>query len=138
AGPARFFQTRLQHRAVRAARALVATTRSSAGTLEQVRSAARSTASVSWIYNGFDPDDFAAPTTAARTDGAYRLAYVGTLWNLTSVAPLVRAVEILADRQPALAARMELIFAGRRTSAQELLLRRLKNLPCRLIERPYL
>lgn len=138
AGPARFLQTHMQRHAVRAARALVATTRSSAGTLEEVRAAARSTASVSWIYNGFDPDDFAGPAPSAESDGMYRLAYVGTLWNLTSVAPLVSAVEQLSAREPSLVARLELVFAGRRTAAQELLLRRLKHLPCRLVEHPYL
>jgi glycosyltransferase involved in cell wall biosynthesis len=127
----------MQKRVVRQARALVATTKSSARTLEAVRAAAGSSARVSWIYNGFDPADFAPPVAGRGTD-PYRLAYVGTLWGLTSAAPLVEAVCDLAQRDPALAANLELVFAGRRTGLQEQLLGRLNGLPCRVTEHPYL
>jgi hypothetical protein len=127
----------MQRRAVRAAGALVATTRRSAAALEQVRDEAGGTARVACIYNGFDPDDFPPGPPAAPGAGRYRLAYVGTLWNLTSVAPLVRAVEHLARTRPALVRRLELVFAGRRTAEQQQLLEALKPLPCRVVEHPY-
>jgi hypothetical protein len=66
------------------------------------------------------------------------LAYVGTLWNLTSVEPLVEAVLELGRRCPALARRLELVFAGRRTPAQQRILDRLREAPCRLVQHPYL
>jgi glycosyltransferase involved in cell wall biosynthesis len=128
----------LQRRVVRAARALVATTHRSAQALEAVRDEAASAARVTWIYNGYDPEDFAAePAGAKETGGPYRLAYVGTLWNLTSVTPLVSAVREFARRQPPLAGRLELVFAGRRTAEQQQLLEPLKGLPVRLVEYPY-
>ena len=41
---------------------------------------------------GFDPADFSGPNPGARSASPrLRLVYVGTLWNLTSVAPLVEA-----------------------------------------------
>jgi glycosyltransferase involved in cell wall biosynthesis len=130
-------QTWMQHRAARAAGVLLATTRASAEALDAMRRRAGSAARVEWIYNGFDPDDF-PPTPPAPRPGPYRLAYVGTLWNLTSVAPLVEAVARLAARSPELAADLELVFAGRRTEPQQQLLERLRTLPCRLVEHPYL
>jgi glycosyltransferase involved in cell wall biosynthesis len=135
----RRLQSRLQRRAVRSARALIATTQASAQTLERIRAAAASTARVTWIYNGFDPEDFPAEAAAPREGREfYRLAYVGTLWDLTSVAPLVTAVQALARLEPELAARLELVFAGRRTSSQEQALQRLRGLPCRVVVYPYL
>jgi glycosyltransferase involved in cell wall biosynthesis len=113
---ARSLQGQMQQRLVRAARAVVATTRRSSEALERVRDAAGSGARVTWIYNGFDPTDFPpAPLGPRRRGAPYRLAYVGTLWDLQSVAPLVEAVLRLARRAPELAAGLELVFAGRRT-----------------------
>jgi glycosyltransferase involved in cell wall biosynthesis len=139
-GPfSRRIQTVMQHRVARTARVLVATTRSSAQALEHVRARAGSRAKVTWIYNGFDPDDFASPLPPAKNNqGVYRLAYVGTLWNLTSVAPLVEGVLGLCRHRPDLAARLELVFVGRRMPAQQQILDRLHGLPCRLMEYPYL
>src|SRR5207237_4072889 len=71
-------------------------------------------------------------------EGTFRLAYVGTLWNLTSVAPLVAAVKQLGERRPGLASRLELVFAGRRVGEQQRLVDSLKGLPCRVVEHPYL
>jgi glycosyltransferase involved in cell wall biosynthesis len=136
---ARYVQRRMQRRVVRAARALVATTRASARALADIRAAARAEARVECIYNGFDPDDFpAAPAVPSGPHRPYRLTYAGTLWELTSVAPLVEAVRRLATQDPSLAAGLELVFAGRRTGAQDELLGRLKGLPCRLVTHSYL
>jgi glycosyltransferase involved in cell wall biosynthesis len=135
---ARLIQQRMQNRAVRSATALIATTRASARTLETTRDRAGATADVRCIYNGFDPADFPPVDSSPAADSSrYRLVYVGTLWNLTSVEPLVRAVERLSECSPALVARLELVFAGRRTAPQQQILNRLKTLPCRVVEQPY-
>jgi glycosyltransferase involved in cell wall biosynthesis len=132
-------QRRMQDHAARTAAALLATTRSSAEALARIRERSGSKAQVACIYNGFDPADFPpAVRPADGPPGPYRLVYTGTLWNLTSVAPLVEAAERLARESPALAADLELVFAGRRTEPQQRLLDRLKGLPCRLVEHPYL
>jgi glycosyltransferase involved in cell wall biosynthesis len=134
----RFVQTRMQRRVMRQAKVLLATTRSSAEALEKVRQEAGSNARVGWIYNGYDAEDFADTPPPPCTDRCFRLVYTGTLWELTSVRPLVEAVQRLAQRQPALVTNLELVFAGRRTQAQQQLLERLRGLPCRLVEHPYL
>ena len=136
---ARFVQERMQIDVVGQASALVATTRASAETLEEVRAQSGSTARVQWIYNGFDGADFPAVSEVPGcVSPYYRLVYVGTLWNLTSPAPLVRGVQRLAERSPALAARLELVFAGRRTPSQQAVVDQLRQLPCRVVEHPYL
>ena len=135
----RRIQMAMQQGCIKQASALIATTESSALALKTVRDAAASRAEVTCIYNGFDPDDFVAtgPCRERRTD-VYRLAYTGTLWNLTSVAPLVAATEQLANRRPDLCSRLELVFAGRRTAAQDRILMELRKLPCRLICHSYM
>jgi glycosyltransferase involved in cell wall biosynthesis len=135
----RWIQQRMQNGVVRAAQSLVASTQSSAEALEQVRLKAGSHARVSWIYNGYDPEDFPATFFAKPpANSLYRLIYVGTIWALTSAAPLVWAVTRLAEQQPALAARLELVFAGRRLGPEGQLLERLSGLPCRVVKHPYL
>jgi glycosyltransferase involved in cell wall biosynthesis len=136
---ARLIQQRMQRKVVRAASALLASTRSSAQTLETVQAKAGGGALVSWIYNGFDPDDFAGPVAKSPANpGPYRLVYLGTLWELTSAAPLVEAVRRLALSDPAALSSLELVFAGRRTSAQDDHLARLVGLPCRVTAHTYL
>ncbi|HLQ46037.1 MAG TPA: glycosyltransferase, partial [Planctomycetaceae bacterium] len=150
-----WWQRRLQHHVVRAASALVATTRHSADTLAEIAAEAnrgrcasnRPKLLVTHIYNGFDSADL-HNGIAPRSDAVlrpplngrdvYELAYVGTLWNLTSVEPLVRAVQRLCQQSPELAARLELHFAGRRTGPQDELLNQLQGLPCRVVRSPYL
>jgi len=131
-------QQRMQYGVVRAASALVATTRHSADALARVRDRAKSRARATWIYNGYDSEDFETIEPPATPKPTYRLSYVGTLWNLTSTEPLVAAIELLASRTPDVAARLEVVFAGRRTPQQSQILARLKSLPCRLVEHPYL
>jgi glycosyltransferase involved in cell wall biosynthesis len=138
-GPvSRSIQGRMQAAVVRRAGALVATTEHSAAELRRVRDASGSSARVECIYNGYDPDDFPDVAPAPADPDRYRLAYVGTLWNLTDVAPLVDAVLDLARRCPDLAARLDLTFAGRRTAEQDAHLGRLAAAPCRLTLHPYL
>ena len=135
-------QRRMQARVIRQAKALVATTAASAAELGRVSQAAGSAARIACIYNGYDSDDFRELTDATSKPivdpNHYRLAYVGTLWNLTNVGPLVDAVLDLASRRPDLAAKIHLSFAGRRTTEQEAHLDRLKTSPCQLDLHPYL
>jgi glycosyltransferase involved in cell wall biosynthesis len=134
-----WLQKKMQWYAMRTASAVVATTQSSARALAKIRDACGSKARVECIYNGYDPLDF--PTTPARAAAGrdkFRLAYVGTLWNLTSIAPVVEAVELLATRAPDLAKKLELVVVGRRTEQQQTILARLRHSPCSLVEHPYL
>lgn len=129
----------MQDRVVRRAKVLVATTGHSAGALQGICRRSRSSATADWIYNGFDPDDFTwASAPSRQMKDTYRLVYVGTLWNLTDVQPLVRGIEHLVTENPLLAAKLELVVAGRRTAEQAQVLARLRGLPCRLVEHPYL
>jgi hypothetical protein len=132
-------QSRMQDSVVRTAKMLIATTRHSASALQAICHRAGSNATVQWIYNGFDPDDFTwAKTVETPKKDSYRLAYVGTLWNLTDVQPLVKGIEQLSQRNPEVARKLELVIAGRRTAEQSQVLARLRGLPCRLVEHPYL
>ncbi|MFM9964202.1 MAG: hypothetical protein ACKV2Q_23605 [Planctomycetaceae bacterium] len=143
----RTWQQHQQSLCVRAASALIATTRHSAEALQAVARVSDSQPLVTHIYNGFDSSDFHVGTpplpdavleTASDPTRPYKLAYIGTLWNLTSVEPVVRAVRQLAERSPDLASRLELHFVGRRTAAQDEWLDQLSPLPCRVIRQPYL
>jgi glycosyltransferase involved in cell wall biosynthesis len=145
-----YWQSRLQRRVLRAAKAVVATTRNSARNLEALRDEAGSSAHVTWIYNGYDPEDFVhgngpsahqskgADSASAGRESAFRLVYSGTLWSLTSALPLVSAVQELARRSPQLSALLELVFVGRRTAKEEEILSGLDGLPCRCAVHPYL
>jgi glycosyltransferase involved in cell wall biosynthesis len=128
---------RMQRSVLRAARAVLTTTKASAAAVEEIRKKSGGDAHVECFYNGFDPDDFAETTSETERSDFYRLVYVGTLWNLTSVAPLVEAVRRLAEHEPALISRLELVFAGRRTPEQQQIVNNLKQLPCRIVEHGY-
>ena len=132
-------QRAMQRSVVRAASALIATTRRSQAVLERVRDEAGSRARVTCIHNGFDPDDFSADLNpATRPDRSrVRLVYAGTLWNLTSAEPLVKAIRLLGERAPAAASRLEVVFAGRRTPDQESWLRTMTGTPVRIVQLPY-
>lgn len=131
------FQAFLQRRVVRRARALVATTDSSAEALAEVRDRASSRAEVVCIHNGFDPDDFVDPGGPPGARDRYRILYTGTLWNLTSVAPLVEAIRRVCAESPTLAASLELRIVGRRTGDQQAMLSALAGSPVRVIEHDY-
>ncbi|WP_232069792.1 glycosyltransferase [Gemmata massiliana] len=133
----RFVQDRMQRKVLRAAQGLIATTRCSAESLATLSRRAGGRARTTWVYNGFDPDDFDVPPARAERE-LFRLTYTGTLWNLTSVGPLIEAVKRVAATAPDLVGGLELVFAGRRTGPQSELLAGLRGLPCRLVEHPYL
>jgi glycosyltransferase involved in cell wall biosynthesis len=138
-GPlARRVQRALQRMAIRSAAAIVATTRHSAETLQRIARDADSPIEAVCIRNGFDPDDFPNVPNAPRADpSTCRLVYSGTLWNLTSIEPLVDACCRLSSQEPQVAARIELVVAGRRTGDQQAILGRLANTRVRLVEHPY-
>lgn len=156
-------QDRMQRRVLRQASAAIATTGRSAVSIEKSVQQAGGTAAVSCIYNGYDASDLESTvssddsgvdsdvltgrmtdtsgheTGGQPADAARKLtiAYVGTLWNLTSIEPLVAAIEGLAATDPQQVRRIELIVAGRRTGAQDAILDRLESTACQLIREGY-
>ena len=153
-------QNRMQRKVLRQASAVIATTGRSAESIGESVELAGSSATVSCIYNGYDAADFSKvsndsidPLEDAATNGEpsdstledegqpkgrkLRIAYVGTLWNLTSIEPVVSAIEKLAAEDSQKAERIELVVAGRRTGAQDEILDRLESLPCHLIREGY-
>lgn len=131
-------QRHLEGWAVRRASVLLATTEKSAQALDEVAQRAKAQVTSTWIYNGYDPADFAHVVPEPKQEGRVRLVYTGTLWKLMSLEPLVRAVEQIAAEQPALASKLEIVIAGRRTPDQEALIAQLRELPCTVDDRPYL
>ena len=90
------------------------------------------------IYNGFDPDDLAALRSESPAHTKLRIVYTGTLWKLTSIAPLVRAIQLLAQTAPQRIADVELVVAGRRTPQQEAVLAELRDTPVSVVCQDYL
>src|SRR5262249_52954753 len=90
------------------------------------------------VYNGFDQNDFPLEPLGCKSANCFQLIYMGTLWNLTSAAPIIEAVRILSRDYPLLAARLELIFVGRRIGHQNDLVESLRSLPCQLSVHDYL
>lgn len=147
-------QDRMQRKVLRQASAVIATTGRSAESVADSAERAGSTATVSCIYNGYDAADFSPrvditdTATVVPADGTcesaiqtkdrkIRIAYVGTLWNLTSIEPVVAAIEKLATDDIEQVERIEVVVAGRRTGAQDEILDRLEALPCQLIREGY-
>jgi glycosyltransferase involved in cell wall biosynthesis len=133
------FNRALERAVTRRASAIVATSEASARALEDSREARASKAPVVCLRNGFDPEDFEHVEPPNEPScRRFRVVYTGTLWAHTSVEPLVEAVRRVCLERPDLGARLELVFAGRRTPAQEALLGRLAGLGVRLVTHPYL
>ncbi len=133
-------QERMQRWILRQADAIVATTKRSTARLVERARQAGSRAFGACVYNGFDPCDFevthAIQSTIPPTD-RFRIVYTGTLWNLTSIAPVVVALEQLAAEQPELARQIELVAVGRKTPEQSALLARLDQTAVRLVAVDY-
>jgi len=141
---ANWAQQRMEHRAARSANVLLATTPSSAEAVAEVGRAAGSQALATHIYNGFDPCDFDRfdSESLAKVDYGngtkkFRIAFIGTLWALNSIQPFVEAIEQLTRTAPQLAEELEIVFAGRRTADQELLVDRMESLPCSVVRLPF-
>jgi glycosyltransferase involved in cell wall biosynthesis len=138
-----WLQARMQANALRAAAVVLATTPSTAGELRLLAKAAGSRATVTHIYNGFDPLDYPAVEPAVpRVDygngtDRFRLSFIGTLWNLNPIAPVADAILELARQEPALLERLELVVAGRRTGPQDAVLDRLQATAVKLVRLPF-
>ena len=140
-GFASAIQGYMQRFVLKQANTVIATTALSVAALKQKLLALNKPATTTaCIYNGFDPDDFAflAKDVPKAPNEKIRLSYVGTLWNLTSIAPLVSALEQMYADNPAQTARIELEIAGRRTADQNDLLSRLTATNVTLILHDYL
>jgi glycosyltransferase involved in cell wall biosynthesis len=133
------FQRYLQKRVLRQASMVIATTQRSAEALSKETQAAGRGIPVRCLYNGFDADDgFVQPSRAPKpSDAKFRLSHVGTLWNLTTVRPLVEAIEQLSKSQPDLSAQLEVEMVGRCTEQELATLNRLQGLPCTFLRREY-
>lgn len=152
-GLSRRIQTWMQQRVLRQASLVLATTRRSVASLQDEVARCGRAIPVRCLYNGFDAEDLPAiaedagaagmsssnvPADSTRRDSSmFRLAHIGTLWNLTTARPLIEAIERLAVDRADLAARLELEIVGRCTPEEETLLQRIERLPCRLLRRDY-
>lgn len=134
-------QQRMQRAVLRRSRAIIATTQASTARLAERAHEAGSTASAHCIYNGWDAHDLEAAAgvapAAPTAPGKVRLVYTGTLWNLTSIAPVVDAIRQLASDAPALLARLEVVVVGRKTPEQQALLAPLPGLGVTFADVPY-
>ncbi|MEO7354169.1 MAG: hypothetical protein ABIZ70_07460 [Gemmatimonadales bacterium] len=121
-------QWRMQRFVLRRSAAIVATTKASTARVAARAAESGVTPIARCIYNGWDAGDLAEAAHAApalpRVPRTFRLVYAGTLWNLTSIAPVAAAVELLAREAPALLARLELVAVGRKTPDQLVQLQR--------------
>ena len=140
-GLSHWLQNRMQRRVLRQASAVVATTRRSAESVAHTAAAAGCSPRVTAIYNGFDAADIGPATPGDHREAGFdrklRLAYVGTLWNLTSIEPVVAALLRLSETAPEIAARIELVVAGRITAEQDSILDRLQATSCSVTREGY-
>jgi glycosyltransferase involved in cell wall biosynthesis len=143
AGGTRLFdpERMLERWVLRSAAAVIATTAASARALLGAVEQAGSTALVDHIYNGFDPSDLRRPSSGEGKDRdpeVFQLLYAGTLWNLTSAEPIVRALEALANSSADARQRLEFLVVGRVTPPQAVWLNRLTAVGFRVVRRDYL
>lgn len=131
----RVVQERQQRALLRAADAVIATTQASLDHLgERIRALGGAARQVC-IYNGYDAEDFAAPrgpTPEVPPTNRFRLVYSGTLWNLTTIEPLVEAALAIHRTSPSLLGNLELVVVGRKTPEQERILARMAVTACRV------
>ncbi len=135
----RYRQSQMRRRALQAADAVLATTKSSAQALAAECQAVRARPRVECIYNGFDIDDLRhIPSIDENStpQSRWRLVYTGTLWNLTDIEPLVNALQRIRpnDSPPS----MELEVAGRCTESQCQILKRIDSSQCLVRQYGYL
>lgn len=121
----------MQRRVLRASRAIVATTAASTACIAARAADAGAHPIARCIYNGWDPSDIRSVEGIApavpKDPTRHRIVYAGTLWNLTSIAPVVQALLDLTADSPRLAERVELVVLGRKTPEQEQELARLAD-----------
>ncbi len=135
-----FIQKRMQCNILRSANGLIATTKASTRRVVERASEFGVDLPGICIYNGFDDADFSAirnHSTEKQPNGRLRIVYTGTLWNLTTVEPLVKAIMQLSKHQPELMKKLQLVFIGRKMSHQLALLEKLQGTGCQLDIRDY-
>lgn len=134
-------QRRMQRRVLRASAGIVATTELSTRRIAERATEAGAQPLARCIYNGWDAEDIArareTEPSVPRDPGRFRLVYAGTLWNLTSIAPLARALTTLKESHPELLARLELVVVGRKTPEQQQLLDEIRATGTVLHDVPY-
>jgi glycosyltransferase involved in cell wall biosynthesis len=135
----RSVQQAMQRMVLKRASRVVATTLLSQQALATKVRECGGSAPASCIYNGFDQADLQrlAETPRQVRHDKVVLTYVGTLWNLTSIEPLIRALQNLVEREPALASMLELCVVGRKTSDQQALVEQLQQSPITLTLHDY-
>lgn len=133
-------QRKLQTRVLRDASGVVATTMASSETLAHRCEQAGSSGVNRVVFNGFDAEDMRRSANDGHQSKGerFRLSYVGTLWNLTSIQPLVDAVVSLEQREPESVRHLELVFAGRRTAEQDACLDQLESTSVKLVRHGYM
>ena len=70
------------------------------------------------IPNGYDPDDFPRDLPAPRSD-RFVITYAGTVFKLTSPRGFLEAIRLVHQREPALAALLDVRFIGRVVTTEE-------------------
>ncbi len=135
-------QRRMKRGILKNADGIVATTKASTRKiLERAKEMGVENLSGICVYNGYDESDFKTGSSIdaekEKEDSKFRILYTGTLWNLTSVEPLVKAMERLAQVRPGMVEEVSLTFVGRKMSHQMEILKRLEALDCRLELRDY-
>ncbi len=139
-----WIQDQMQQRLLKAASAVVATTRASVQSIESRLSRAKCETLTRCIYNGFDPDDLTGSASTnsnrgplARKPGTIRLVYTGTLWNLTSLSPFADALERLRQANEQRLSQIEFVCIGRKTPEQQLVLDRCSQTGCQVVNLDY-
>lgn len=139
-----FVQSRMQAHVLKSADLVLGTTPSTAHEMSALVAASRGHAHTDYIYNGFDASDYPRPSDPSdRVDygfgtDLFRMSFAGTLWNVTPIGPVVEGIIKLSQKSPELAAKLELVIAGRRTAAQEAELDRLASTPVKLVRLGFL
>lgn len=132
-------QQAMQRFVLRRASHVVATTLLSQSALAHKVTELKLSAKVSCVYNGFDKADLRALEEATRSASGNKLVitYVGTLWNLTSIEPIVKALLALHAQSPEASSGIELRVVGRKTQEQQDLLNQLKGTNVTLVVHDY-
>ncbi len=117
-------QRRMQRFVYRRSSAIVATTKASTARIAARAAEAGVAPKAVCIYNGWDAEDLQSARGVApvrpRDADALRLVYAGTLWNLTSVAPVADALERLAAEAAGSVDRLELVAVGQLLQLQRI------------------
>ncbi len=134
-------QRRMQNRVLRDSAAVIATTEYSRAHLLAKAAAIGHAPLSATIYNGWDPVDFNSDTGHEPQEpnrNGIHLTYTGTLWNLTDITPLVKAVQMISSRNRNLLGSLWISVIGRCTAEQERLLGELSAAGTNVEQRGYL